>query len=167
MIKLTWHEEKVPEGMQIRQVYAVAFAEDGRVILKIKNTEDGKSYSLAGGTPESFDKDNEATLRREYVEEINTTLQSKVCYLGYVLVEGDGDRAPYAQVRTTALIDKIGPRQPDPDGGEIYERVLVCPQKAIKLLNWGDIGRFIITKAVEVARAELGIEAYLDKDEYV
>lgn len=167
MLKLSWHEEKVPDGMRVRQVYAVAFDKFGRVILKIDDKGDRKSYSLAGGTPEPFDKDEEATLRREYIEEINTTLQSKVCYLGFVKVEGDGEREPYAQVRTVALIDKIGQKKPDPDTGATYERILVCPQKAIKLLNWKDVGRQIITKAVEVARAEFGIDSHLDQDEYV
>ena len=53
--------------------------------------------------------------------------------------EEDGT-PPYAQVRMAALINKIGKKRPDPDNGKTYDRLLVPPEKAAFLLNWGDVG---------------------------
>ena len=75
------------------------------------------------------------------IEEVNTTLKSEVVVVGHQIIENDGNRPPYAQLRMTALIDNIGEKLPDPDNGEIYDRVLVNPQKAIELLGWGEVGK--------------------------
>ena len=64
MVKITWHNGAVPEGMKIKQVYGLLFTEDGRFLVRIENKPKGKVYTLAGGTPEKFDKNEEATLRR-------------------------------------------------------------------------------------------------------
>ena len=166
-LNLIWQEKAVPNGMKVRQIFAVAFSEDGRILLKIDEYKNKKSYSLAGGTPEIFDENLEATLRREYIEEVNTTLKDNVYYLGFQQVEGDKDLPAYAQVRTVALIDKIGVASPDPDNGKIYERVLVSPNKAGKYLNWGSIGERIIEKATEIAKIKFGIDSFSEIEEYV
>jgi len=71
---LRWLKDEVPSDLTTRQVYGVIFTRDGRVLLKL---EDGK-YSLAGGTPEDFDEDRVATLKRELVEEVNTTIEEPI-----------------------------------------------------------------------------------------
>ena len=38
---------------------------------------------MFGGTPEDFDKDRIATLKREFVEEANTTLKDPIYLVGY------------------------------------------------------------------------------------
>lgn len=167
VLTLTWFEGEVPKGMQVRQVYGVVFTQDGRTLLKIDEHKGKKYYSLVGGTPEVFDDGHEATLRREMLEEANVTLKDKLCLLGYQQVEGDQGRPAYAQMRMVGLIENIGKKKPDPDNGRTYERLLTTPEKAIKLLGWGDIGEKIIRKAVIVAQKELAITEFLDKDEYV
>lgn len=167
LIVMTWIEDEVPKGMQVGQVYAVAFSKDGRILLKAEETKDGWFYSLPGGTPEKKDENLEATLRREFVEEVNTTLKENVCHLGYQEVMGDNGRAPYAQVRTVAVIDKIGEAKPDSDNGKTYKRVLVSPERAIELLDWKEIGKAIIKKAVEVAKLELDIKRFSKKEEEI
>ena len=162
MAKYTWYNEKVPQGIEIKQVYGIIFSSDGRMLLKIENDY----YCLAGGKPESFDKDMTATLRRELIEEINTTIKPPI-YLGYQLVDEQNGKKPYAQVRMIALIDKIGCVKPDPDNGKTYQRFLTNPQKAIKLLNWGFEGEKMINCAVELAKQKLGITKFADNDEYV
>jgi 8-oxo-dGTP pyrophosphatase MutT (NUDIX family) len=89
----------VPEDLPVRQVYGIAFSNDGRILLRI---EDGK-YKLTGGRPESGESFEE-TLLREYVEELNVNLV-EAHYLGYLLVEEDGNK--YAQVRMIARIKDI------------------------------------------------------------
>lgn len=153
MVELFWREELVPQGMRIRQVYGVPFSDDGKVLLKVENFNGEKTFSLAGGTVEKFDKDMTTTLCREFQEEVNTSLHSPV-YLGYQEVRGDGDREPYAQVRMACRIDEIGEKLPDPDNGKVYDRVLVSPEKAKKLISWGEIGNKILDKAKQVAENE-------------
>lgn len=167
VITLTWHETPVPRDLMVRQVYAVAFNKEGKVLLKVEEHKGKNYYSLAGGTPESFDNDLESTLRREYVEEVNTTLKDKIYYLGYQEVEGDKGLPAYAQVRTVALIDKIGAPSPDPDNGKIYKRVLVSPENAAKLLNWGTIGDRIMQKAARIVKTEFKLDNNSEEIEYI
>lgn len=157
-MKLQWIEKEVPENVKVRQVYAVVFNEQGKVLLKHGDKKGGKTFSLAGGTPELFDINRVATLKREFIEELNTSLKDPVYYLGYQLVDEENGIEPYAQIRMTAMIETIGEKKPDPDCGVTYDRVLVEPEQAIKLLNWGDIGERIIHKAVSVAAEKFNID---------
>lgn len=158
IMKLSWFEEDVPDNIEIHQIYAVVFNERGEVLLKQGDRRGNMEYyALAGGTPELYDKDLLDTLRREYVEEMNTTIKDPVYYLGYQLVDEENGIPPYAQVRITAMVDTIGESLPDPDCGVTYKRVFAEPNKAIRLLNWGDIGERIIRKSVEIAKEKFGL----------
>ncbi len=157
MLKITWHEEDVPAKIPVTQVYGLVFDREGRMLLKAETKRGERIFSPAGGTPEPFDIDREATLRRELVEEVNTTLSSDILYVGYQLIEGDGERPPYAQVRMTAIIDTIGEARPDPDNGATYERVLVSPERAIRLLGWGDVAEQQISRAAALARTHFSL----------
>ena len=157
MLNITWYEEEVPSEIPVTQVYGLVFDREGRMLLKVENKRGKRIFSPAGGTPEPFDADREATLRRELLEEVNTTLCADVLYVGYQLIEGDGQRPPYAQVRMTAVIDTIGEARPDPDNGETYERVLVSPERAILLLGWGEVAKQQISRAAALARAHLSV----------
>ena len=159
---LRWLKEEVPSDLTTRQVYGVIFTRDGRVLLKL---EDGK-YSLAGGTPEDFDEDRVATLKRELVEEVNTTIEEPIM-LGYQYVDEENGKTPYAQVRMVALIDTIGEIKPDPDNGKVYQRILVTPSRAIELLKCAEIGNNLLTDAPLLAREKFGITTYLDKEEFI
>ena len=165
MIKITWHEGKVPDNLPITQVYGLIFTSDGRILVRVEKKKDKTVYSLAGGTPEDFDTDNVATLRRELIEEINTTIFDPIL-VGYQLIEGDRSY-DYAQLRMAAIIDKIGPKQPDPDNGKTYDRLLTTPEKAIKLINWGDVGKKQIEQAFEIVRKHFNIAVTNETDEYV
>ena len=141
MPQIRWIADAVPASMKIRQVYCVMFDRQGRVLVRvIHKPEGGVRYSLAGGRPEPFDADPEATCRRELLEEVNTEIETPL-FIGYQLVNEEDGTPPYAQVRMAALIRKIGIKRPDPDNGKTYDRLLVPPDKAAFLLNWGDVGR--------------------------
>lgn len=168
MLKLTWVGGKMPpKEMEIRQVYGVVFSRDGRVLLRLERKESGDEYSLAGGTPEIFDEGLEATLRREMLEEVNVKLEDELVLVGYQMVEGDGERPTYAQLRLTGKISEIGEKQPDPDTGRTYERLLISPKRAIELLGWGEIGEKIICEAVEIAKTRWGLDFSSADEEYV
>ena len=108
MIKIIWHYGESPKDMQVRQVYAIVFDEYGRTMLKSEKVGDKLVYGMIGGTPESFDKDRIDTLKREFLEEVNTSLKDPIYFVGYQIIEGDKDLPPYAQIRMVAMIDKIG-----------------------------------------------------------
>ena len=166
MATFTCHNGEVPEGMEVTQVYGVIFTKDGRILLMSQEKAAGRVYSLSGGTPEDFDKSKEETLRRELFEEVNVTIEKPIM-LGYQEVDEENGRAPYAQVRMAAIIDNIGPSRPDPDNGKTYDRILTSPERAIELLNWGETGRLQIEEAVRIAKEQLGITKFSDKEEFI
>jgi hypothetical protein len=162
MATFRWFDGEVPENIKITQVYGLVFSKDGRMLMRI---EDGK-YSLAGGTPESYDANKIATLKRELIEEVNTTIYEPIM-VGYQLVNEENGTPPYAQVRMTAIIDTVGSVKPDPDTGKTYQRLLTSPSRVIDLLGWGEVGKLQVEAATRVAKDKLGITTYLDKEEYV
>lgn len=167
MATFKWYNGDVPAGIKVTQVYGVIFTSDGRTLLKVETKKDGrKVYSLAGGTPETFDKDMEATLRRELVEEINTTIKNPVL-VGYQEVDEENGKDVYAQVRMSAVIDTIGEVKPDPDNGEIYERLLVSPSRAIELLNWGSVGENLINASLKVAKEKFNLKISSEIEEII
>ena len=167
MVKIIWHYGEPPKDMQVRQVYAIVFDKGGRTMLKSEMVGDRRVYGMIGGTPESFDKDRIETLKREYLEEVNTTLKDPVYLVGYQIIEGDRDLPPYAQIRMVAMIDKIGKKQPDPDTGETSDRLLTSPENAIKLLGWGESAEKPIRRAFEIAKEKFNLKAADCEDEWV
>lgn len=162
MVKILWHNGEVPKNLKIKQVYGILFTQDGRMLI-MKNK--GR-YTLSGGTPEKFDASIEETLRRELYEEINVTIQKPIL-VGYQEIDEQNGIPTYAQVRMVAMIDKIGQKRPDLDNGEIYDRLLTHPIKAIELINWGEVGRCQIEEAMKIAKEKLGIDSFTDNDEEV
>lgn len=159
----TWVDGEVPRDLPIKQVYGILFTRDGRILLR----KESGHFSFAGGKPEAFDDGILGTLRRECLEEINTTLTDEIQVVGYQLVNEGNGVPPYAQLRMVAIIDNIGQKKPDPDGGKIYDRLLTSPTKAITLLNWGDVGKKQILSALKIAQNNFGIKEFSDKEEYV
>lgn len=161
-----WINEEVPNGMKTTQVYGIVFTNDGRLLLKIDEKNGKKEYSFAGGTPEEFDLSRIETLRREFLEEANTTLKSDVYYVGYQKVDEGNGKVPYAQVRMTAIIDKIGVKKPDPCNGRTYERLLTTPERAIELLGW-ETARAQIEEATKTAKEKFNLTEFSTVEEYV
>ena len=166
MAKYEWVPDQVPDGMKITQVYCIMFDRRGRVMLRLEKGPDGNRYSLAGGRPEPFDDGIEATCRRELLEEVNTEIEAPV-YIGYQLVDEENGTPAYAQVRMAAVICSIGEKRPDPDNGKIYDRYMTTPEKAAKLLNWGDVGYKQVMAAMEAVYSQHGIVAAEETEEWV
>jgi 8-oxo-dGTP pyrophosphatase MutT (NUDIX family) len=128
-----WHEASVPDGLEITQVYGYLLCPaTSRVLVQ----DDEGSFNLPGGTPEPFDVDLVDTLVREAFEE-NQVVVTESAYLGYQEVHRPG-RAPYAQVRMVGLIGSFEERQPDPDGGRTYRRLMTSLAEAPLVLGWGE-----------------------------
>ncbi|MCL2621547.1 MAG: NUDIX hydrolase [Firmicutes bacterium] len=156
-----WFDGEVPSDIVVRQVSGLVFDKYGRMLLRNAFAE---GYNLGGGRPEPTDTDMEATLRREMLEELNVTI-GKPVLVGYQTYEEKGQT--FAQVRMTAIIDEIRELRPDPDTNITWGRLLTHPEKAIKLLNWGETGALKIRAAVKVAKEKLGLKNFLDKDQVV
>ena len=167
MVKIIWHYGEPPKDLQVRQVYAIVFDEYGRTMLKSEKIKNKLVYGMIGGTPENFDVDRIATLKREFLEEVNTTLKDPIYLVGYQIIEGDRDLPPYAQLRMVAMIDKIGKKQPDPDNGKTYDRILTTPENAIKLLGWGESAEKPIRRAFEIAQEIFNLKATKFEDEWL
>ena len=145
MVDYCWKTGKVPSNIPVRQVYGVAFSDDGKVLLRV---EDGE-YKLTGGKPEGKETFAD-TLKREYLEELNVEVDD-ISYLGYLLVR-DGE-AEYAQVRMIARIRKINEARPDADNGKLYGRKLAKPDDVKGLLGYSDeAGNLMIDSAIERAK---------------
>ena len=167
MAEFRWVDAPVPAGMKITQVYAVMLDRDGRVMLRVEKTPDGRTrYSLAGGRPEPFDSGMEDTCRRELLEEVNTEIETPV-YIGYQQVDEEDGTPAYAQIRMAALIRKIGIREPDPDNGRIYDRLMVSAERAAELLDWGDVGTAQVMKARDIICQKYGIRDTGKPEEWV
>ncbi len=139
-----WIKDSVPDDLTVKQVYGIVFSDDNRILLRI---EDG-AYKLTGGKPDDGE-DFEQTLKREYLEEVNTELED--ChYLGYLLVTDDNGEQ-YAQVRMIAKIKSINEARPDIDNGKIFGRELVPAENVKKLLNYKDeAGNMMLDDAVKM-----------------
>ena len=167
MAEFRWVDAPVPAGMKITQVYAVMLDRDGRVMLRVEKTPDGRTrYSLTGGRPEPFDSGMEDTCRRELLEEVNTEIETPV-YIGYQQVDEEDGTPAYAQIRMAALIRKIGIRKPDPDNGRIYDRLMVSAERAAELLDWGDVGTAQVMKARDIICQKYGIRDTGKPEEWV
>ncbi len=153
MAVFEWKNEECPADLEVKQVHGMIFDEAGNIIL-IKN----KSYSLIGGKPEKFDSDYAATLFREVLEEINVEI-CEPCYLGYQLVDEQDGSSLYAQLRYIAKIASVGKSIADIDTGIEYKRQFVSPDMAIKLLNWGEVGKQQICDGVQLAECLWGIRS--------
>src|SRR5579863_4889871 len=66
-VEFIWHDGPVPAGLPVTQVYGwLLCPASGRVLIQ---EQDDGTFSLPGGTPESFDAGRDATLAREAFEE--------------------------------------------------------------------------------------------------
>ncbi len=150
MADFRWITTPLPAGIAVRQVYGYCLDQAGRVLLR----DDGGRYGLPGGRPEPGEN-AVATLARECREESQILIDTP-SYLGYQEVSEMG-QAPYAQLRFVARILEFLPREPDPDTGRTYGRLLVPLNHVPALLDWGIDGLLQAAAVVNAARS-LGVD---------
>ncbi len=144
---MIWRAEPLPEGVKPTRVHAVLVTKDGRVFLRYKG---GNVRKVTGGHIDPGDKDAEAALRRELLEEINCKVDC--CdYLGYIEYINDDEREYW--VRMVARLSEILPAQPDPDRAEkwIYGRALMLPEAAEEVVVEDDDFREIMAQIMQAA----------------
>lgn len=127
----SWHPGEAPPGHDIAQVWAWAFAPDGRILVLLD--PETSTAVLPGGKPESRDQgDPASTLRRESDEEAAAQLGTPLL-IGHV---ADPSR-PRVCLRYAAALTGMGPARPDPATGTTYTRILATPEQAVSLFDWG------------------------------
>ena len=87
--------------------------------------------------------------------------------VGYQEIDEQNGTPIYAQLRYVCKIEKVGKILPDSDNGKIYGRFLTSPEKVIKLLNWGEVGRLQISKAKKIAQEKFSFKECIETDEYI
>jgi 8-oxo-dGTP pyrophosphatase MutT (NUDIX family) len=129
-----WHEGPVPAGLPVTQVSGWLICPlTGRVLIQ---EQDDGTFNLPGGTPESHDAGQYATLAREAFEENQVRIAPAAAYLGYQEVRQPG-RPVIAQVRMAGIITQFAPRAPDPDNGRLNRRYMTSLAAAPGVLGWG------------------------------
>lgn len=161
MTIISWHKQEVPLGVPVKKVYGICFTNDGRVLLRIENG----NFKLIGGRPDKQDRNFFDTLKREFVEDVNTIIENPI-YVGYQLIDEENGAQKYAQIRMTALIKEFRAELPDLDKKEnwVYGRFLTTPKKAISLLNWGEVGKNQINDAFNIAKKCFKFEKINEED---
>lgn len=146
----SWYPGEAPPGHRLAQVWAWAFAPDGRILVLL-DPETGTAV-LPGGKPESRDQgDPASTLRREADEEAAARLGTTLL-IGHVAEP----LHPRIHLRYAAALTGIGPNRPDPATGTTYTRILATPEQAVSLFDWGPHTSRQLA-AVHQARERLGI----------
>jgi 8-oxo-dGTP diphosphatase len=148
-VEFVWHDGPVPAGLPITQVYGWLLCPvTGRVLVQ---EQDDGTFSLPGGTPESFDADRDATLAREALEENQVRISAATAYLGYQEVRQSG-RSLIAQVRMAGIITEFAARAPDPDNGRLNRRYMTSLVAAPAVLGWGQAAEAQARAAAEAGR---------------
>ncbi|WP_280387717.1 NUDIX domain-containing protein [Nocardia wallacei] len=148
-----WIAGGVPVGVPVVQVYGWLVDETGAVLIQ----DVGDGFNLPGGSPEPEDHgDPVATLKREALEESQVTVRDAV-HLGYEVAHRDGRAVAF--VRMAGRIGEFLPRQPDPDGGRLFRRLMAPLDDAPALLGWGHSGCTQASAVRRVASARWGLRA--------
>lgn len=146
---------EVPKNLPVKQVYGICFTKNWQILLRIENWE----YKLTWWKPDFNDKNFSETLKREFIEEINTKI-NKPYIVWYQLIDEENWTQKYAQIRMTALIENIWEAKPDTDKNHkrIYGRYLTSLENAAKLLNRWEIGYYQIQDAYKIAKQRFWIQ---------
>lgn len=144
-ILFEWHDSSSYKRLKtINQVYGVCFTKEGKVMVISANIYVG--WNIGGGTPEKGETPLQ-TLNREIDEEASVDL-CKAKMIGYQKAKNlDRKGTPAIQLRYVALISKINPVKPDPDGGKIRARKFISPEQFNDYVKWGAVGRHMFKRA--------------------
>lgn len=148
---------EVPDDGLFDRVHAILLMPDGRVLMRYKNGEP----RVTGGRIDAGDRNIEAALRREVLEEINCRID-KCDYLGYIeanFIDDTPSSSPKREkwARMVARIVEIGEPKPDPDreNNWIYGRALATREIAMKELGvvpkFGQNNLEVLEEAYQVA----------------
>jgi ADP-ribose pyrophosphatase YjhB (NUDIX family) len=130
------------KDIKVDGAHAYCFCNDKLVLVY---AEKKNSWSLAGGAIEECENVEEA-LVREIKEETNMkVLKQKI--IGYQEVS-EPDRI-HIQTRSVCIVEPYGPFVSDL-GGDITEIKLIDPADYKQYFDWGEVGEYVIQRALEL-----------------
>lgn len=154
-VKFTWIPgEDLYSFTPRTQSYGICFNSEGKIAIQKFKDDD---WCLPGGTIENGE-DQLAALKREFIEEVDIKIKN-ITLLGAQKVEylkghnphpekGGGDL--FYQLRFYCEVDEVLPQTPDPDKGEIRDRMFVKPEEITNYFDWGNTGKAIFKQAVDL-----------------
>lgn len=128
-----------------RVVHAFCFYGDKLVICHSPSKGE-KYWTIPGGSIESGETIDQAVIR-EIKEETNMKVL-KHKFLGYIEFIDLDKKIPTIQTRSVCIVEPYGEFVTDPDD-DITEIKLIDPQDLSQYLNWGEIGEWMVKRAVE------------------
>ena len=147
-----WIRSDSLEGFSpITQVYGICFDEKGGILICRQSQE--RKWQIPGGHPES-DESPEVTLVRELEEETDVKVNNaKVLGVQKVNYPNNPDKYEgevFYQARLICELDELLPQTPDPDNGNVWERIFVPADKITEYVKWGEGGAAMFKDAVEL-----------------
>ena len=135
-----------PPDCEVTQSYGICFTESGSVVLV---TDDGRDWTLPGGTIEEGESPEQALVREVAEEACADVVASRYLACQHVWDPGHPDgRVSYYQTRWWARV-ALNPWDPQ---FEMVERMLVGPEDVPATLFWRE--KTIASRLVELALAE-------------
>ena len=149
-VTMTWLKDNdLSKYLPITQVYGIVFNSKGEILVA-RETSEGK-WQIPGGKPEKGETIEE-TIRRELLEEVDVKA-GKIYPLGAQKTEvpnnpnkSEGDL--FYQLRCVVELDELLPQTPDPDRGNVWERMFVPVGKITEYIKWGETGNAMFEDAV-------------------
>lgn len=134
---------------KVLSVLGFIFDDDGKMC--VVNFKDTDAWSLPGGHLEDYDKDFEACLIRETVEEADLELKD-ISRIGYMssIKRGGGEDTRNNQLRYVARVHKINEQTVDPAEGYIPERKFIDPSEFTGHVKWNSNGEHQLKRALKV-----------------
>ena len=149
-VTMTWiKDDDLSKYSPVTQVYGIVFNDKGEILVA-RETPEGK-WQLPGGKPEE-NETVEETVKRELLEEVDVKAR-KIYPLGAQKTEmlnnpnkDEGDL--FYQLRCVVELDKLLPQTPDPDRGNVWERMFVPANKIAEHIKWGETGNAMFKDAI-------------------
>lgn len=153
-IKFTWYPGKdIKKFNPFTQVYGVCFDNDGKILIQKVGDSD---WCLPGGTVEPGESAID-TLKREFIEETDVSIKTPILLGGQKVQIIDNDtglpkkiKKEFYQLRYYCEVEEVLPQTPDPDNGQVRDRLFVEPDKITKYFDWKDPGKAIFNQATTI-----------------
>jgi 8-oxo-dGTP pyrophosphatase MutT (NUDIX family) len=144
--EFTFYETDSLKGYKpLTQSYGLCYTEDKKFVVGKRPSR--PNYNPSGGTIEKGETPEE-TLIREVDEELSLEV-IKYKLIGVQKATNLRTNKTVYQVRYACIV-KLKELTPDPDNGELWERILVNPNEVNKYLNWHEVGEYLEKKSYDM-----------------
>lgn len=149
---MTWIlDSDLEKYIPVKQVYGVVFNDKGEILIA-RESSDGK-WQIPGDKPEKGES-IEDTIRRELLEEVDVKA-GNIYQLGAQKTEIPGNPNEeegdlFYQLRCVVELGELLSQTPDPDRGNVWERMFVPAVKITEYIKWGTVGEAMFADAIKL-----------------